>query len=285
MNVGELRAVDSPMGAPHPAPGDRDVLRELLRSGGAYLRREYAIVGAVGAVLLFFTAYDELRAGINFHPGLPEVRALMMLLGLMLPFVVWRGEGIFTNGPLWALPVERRHHALLKVLAGWFWMLATAVVLLGILVALAWLTGGVIAFGEVQIMKQYAPKAAPQLTLWIAQPWQWLAPVVAATAPYLLASAFVLGVQQPWRWLAGLGVVLVLSSLIGPNDGAVEAILTKLFTGPYAINALFAAKSSMTDGMPTLGAPPLVDWLQVLAVWIVAGLGLLWIAASRHRDR
>ena len=38
-----------------------------------------------------------------------------------------------------------------------------------------------------------------------------------------------------------------------------------------AINALFAAKTSVEAGVPTLGAPPLFDWLQVLAIWIAVG--------------
>ena len=44
-------------------------------------------------------------------------------MGALLPIAVWARDERFGPGFLWTLPVDRRRHALTKVLAGWVWLM------------------------------------------------------------------------------------------------------------------------------------------------------------------
>ena len=145
-------------------PAMKAVWTEQLRVVGLAIRREGALAAVVLALgslaLVAFSRMPVLQAIVDegevgelvFDPGEPPWGFFAVLAALLLPLVVWKGERRFGDTPLWSLPVDHRRHALLKVAAGWVWLLA----ILG--AALVWVTltvlasGGALGVDEVRLL-------------------------------------------------------------------------------------------------------------------------------------
>ena len=112
-------------------PRLRDVLLEQVRVLWISLRIA-ALVGVALAGLASLVALPTLTRGgpLNIN-GWPTW--LPGIMGSLLPIAVWGKDERFGPGFLWTLPVDRRRHALTKVLAGWLWLMA------GVAVFLSWL--------------------------------------------------------------------------------------------------------------------------------------------------
>lgn len=292
-------------------PRLRDALREQLRATGFALRVPMLIAAAVGAAymtaILSEIATGELVA--NFHA---EPSALPGFVGLLLPIAVWARVERFGPGFLWTLPVDRRQHALLKVLAGWLWLMGGVT-----LFALGQLVLTLVSGGRVLPQETLHVLVAPLATRgpldpsmlnvvrWTPGPLIWVVPFVAATATYLLASAFMLGVRHPLRWLAGAvlavplaaGAAHVAARLLG-SDWLADAPARageQLVRGRFGLDALLTARTALLDDRAFLttgerilawsAVPAIGDWGVAAALWIGVGLLALWAAASRHRER
>ena len=233
----------------------------------------------------------------------------------MLPAVVFvfskkKCEEPFGRGFLWTLPVERRRHALIKVFAGWVWLMAVVASFVLVLLAFAVISGGNIL--DEQTLRLLPPHlnpvlagridpAAVQSVHWTPNPLLWLVPFTGATAAYLLASALALGLRHPLRWIAGTILAFFLINGIGvvlDSEWLASApwhLRTWLLYGRYGLDVvLVAGIDSLTTrvtlstgehvevwrGLPDPGRSALATLL-----WFGAGVAALWAAASRHRER
>ena len=205
-------------------PAMKAVWTEQLRVVGLAIRREGALAAVVLALgslaLVAFSRMPVLQAIVDqgevgelvFDPGEPPWGFFAVLAALLLPLVVWKGERRFGDTPLWSLPVDHRRHALLKVAAGWVWLMA----ILG--AALVWVTltvlasGGALGVDEVRLLildpagATAGTPGATESVRWTTPWWEWALPFTSATAAYLLASTLMLATARPLFWAAGLWV-------------------------------------------------------------------------------
>jgi hypothetical protein len=258
------------------------------------------------ATLLIMTEVRGAGEVIGFHP---EQRALPGVLGLLLPIGVWIGEDRFGAGALWTFPVERRRHALLKVAAGWVWLMGAVGVLLLWLLAVALFSGGSVLAEETRRVLPSFSFTAPgpfdpsavQLVRWVPEPLLWLVPFTAATGSYLLASALALGTRQPLRWVAGTAFAAVLLVALAEAANAdrpiawADRLVESLLYGPYGVDALLTARTESLQVAARLSTgetivvwralPDLREWATATLLWTGAGLIAIGAAASRHRER
>jgi hypothetical protein len=208
--------------------------------------------------------------------------------------------------------VDRRRHALTKVLAGWVWLMAVVTLVMLWLLALTSATGGRALPPEALQLTTFEVAAAGpidpaalRIVRWTSGPLIWAVPFTAATACYLLSSALALGTRRPLRWLIGTVLAYVLASIVSgaasEQTGAVwlanalERLLRPLVNGRYGLDAVLTARleSLSTPSLLTTGeravvwwaVPDLADWRTATLLWTGAGLIALWAAASRHRER
>ena len=283
-------------------PAMKAVWGEQLRVVGLAIRREGALAAlalALGSVaLIAFSRMPVLQAMVDgeigelvFDPGEPPWGFFGVLGALLLPLVVWKGERRFGDTPLWSMPVDHRRHALLKVAAGWVWLMA----ILG--AALVWVTlttlasGGSLGVDEVRLLvldpagATAGTPGAVQSVNWTTPWWEWALPFTSATAAYLVASTLILATRRPLFWAAGLwvagGVVLGIAEFrdIGWIQRASDFV------------AWYIGGDSFTRGMqlPTGGRevwtllPSVEMWTASSAFWI--GLGLVGVLAASRRAR
>ena len=278
----------------HPLPSARRALFEQIRAVGLALRLEMRLLAAGLVLLSGYGLYEAIkdRDPLNLTA---DVTLFIAVLGLAVPFGVWRDEKVFADTHLWTLPVDRAVHVLAKVFAGWVWLLAAGLAVLLWLVALSLVTGGVIAPVETRVLATLdEPVRAIGTIRWKSEPWQWLVPFTAATAVYLLVSAVVLGVRFPVRWAAAvaLGFFFVLQAR---PDAFAETLLEHLFNGRFGLDYLLSGGLEGLDTALTLpdggqvtawtGRPRISAWALSTGFWLALGLTAVSAAALRHRER
>ncbi len=292
-------------------PGPRAVLLEQVRATGLALRGAALIAAAVVALAtLAFALPSATRPAVVDLYAWPTL--LPGILGALLPVAVWARDERFGPAFLWTLPVDRHRLALIKVLAGWVWLMG------GIALFALWLLAFTVARGgrvlppvtlHVLTSQLSAPgpldPAALRSVRWAPGPLLWAVPFTAATASYLLASALVLGSRHPLRWAIGAVLSGAFAS-VGAEAASAQPragwladvpgrVLRPLLDGRYGLDAVLTARteSLSTNATLTTGAlvrvwsrvPELADWRTATLLWTGAGLLALWAAASRHRER
>jgi len=280
-------------------PAMKTVWGEQLRVVGLAIRREGALAALVLALgslaLIAFSRMPVLQAMVDgevgqlvFDPGEPPWGFFAVLAALLLPFVVWKGERRFGDTPLWSMPVDHRRHALLKVAAGWVWLLA----ILG--AALVWVTltvlasGGTLGVDEVRLLVLDPAGVAAgtpgsmESVNWTTPWWEWALPFTSATAAYLLASTLLLATRRPLFWAAGLwvagGVVLGIADF--RDIDWIQRVSD--FVAWYIGGDSFAWGMSGGREVWTL-LPSVKMWTASSAFWI--GLGLVGVLAASSRAR
>lgn len=298
-------------GARAPLPPLRVVLLEQLRATGHALREAAMIAAALLGLLTLFSASQVLSRGVDLTLNAWPTQ-LPGVVGALLPVAVWARDERFGPGFLWTLPVDRRRHALTKVLAGWVWLMATVALFVLWVFAMTAATGGRALPEETLHLTTYQAAAAGPLDPAALRTVRWApgavllaVPFTAATACYLLTSALMLGSRHALRWVIGTVVAYVLSSIVGDAASAQLGVgwladapgglLRLLVDGRYGLDALLTARieSSSNPVMLTTGerlmvwweVPNLADWGTATLLWTGAGLLALWAAASRHRER
>jgi hypothetical protein len=295
---------------PH-LPRLRAVLREHVGASGHALRTPAWIAAALLALLTLWVVLQYVSTGEDMSLNAWPTQ-LPGLIGALLPIAVWARDERFGPGFLWTLPVDRRRHALTKVLAGWVWLMGIVALFVLWLLALTSATGGRALPPEtLHVLTSQGPTPAPldpaalRSVRWTPGPLIWAVPFTAATATYLLASALALGSRHPLRWMTGGVVAYVLSSIASgaASEGlgvdwlgnAPERALRPLVNGRYGLDALLTARieslgayTVLSTGEPVMvwwAVPDLADWGTAVLLWTAAGLLALWAAASRHRER
>ncbi len=282
-------------------PAMKTVWMEQLRVVGLAIRREAALAGVALAIgsLVVIAVMPMLQAIIDeggvselvLDPGEPPWGFIAVLAALLLPFVVWKGERRFGDTPFWSLPVDHRRHALLKVAAGWVWLLA----ILG--AALAWVTltvlasGGTLGVDEVRVLvldpvgAAAGAPAATESVRWTTPWWEWVLPFTSATAAYLLASTLFLATARPLFWAAGLWIAG--AGALGVAEfrdiGWIQrsAELVAWYAGGDSFNQGVRLPTGWIEGWMLL--PSVEMWLASSAFWI--SLGLVGVAAAACRAR
>ena len=292
-------------------PAMKAVWMEQLRVVGLAIRREGALAGLVATLgsiaVIGFSRIPALQAMVNgemselvLSPGDAGGSSLAVLMALLLPLVVWKGERRFGDTPLWSMPVDQRRHALLKLAAGWVW-------LLGILgAALVWATlttlasGGSLGVNEVRLLVLDPAGAiagtpgAVESVNWTTPWWEWAFPFTSATAAYLVASTLWLATARPVFWAAGLWVagVFVSGASVLVLDGADIWDIDWMERATEFV-AWYIGADSFTRWLPlprgggevwTL-LPTANMWLASSAFWISLGLAGVLVASARPRNQ
>ena len=297
-------------GARPPLPRLRTVLLEQVRTTGHALRGAALVAAALVALLTLWVALQGASRDVDISLNAWPTQ-LPGLVGALLPIAVWAWDERFGPGFLWTLPVDRRRHALTKVLAGWVWLMGGVALFVLWLLAVTRATGGRVLPETLHLVPFQVAAAGPidpavlRSVRWAPGPLIWVVPFTAATACYLLASALALGSRHPLRWVIGSVLAYVLSSVasgaasaqpgVGWLANAPERLLRPVVWGRYGLDALLTARleslgtnATLTTGervMVWWGVPDLGDWRTATLLWTGAGLLALWAAASRHRER
>jgi hypothetical protein len=292
-------------------PRLRDVVLEQFRAIGFALRVPMLLAAALAVVATVAIAI-QIVSGDMTESFLAEPSALPGGIGAVLAIAVWAREERFGPGFFWTLPVDRSRHALIKVLAGWMWLMCGVALYALCLLVLALVSGGgVLPVETLRVLTTEVPRSAsvdPSLlrtVQWAPGALIWLVPFGAATAIYLLASAFMLGARHPLRWAVGTALLFPVSSFVTHTASrrpglewladSPERAIAQLCEGRFGLDSLLKLRTWTLDRRATLttgehitvwsGVPDLSDWGIAALLWIAAGLFLLWLAASRHRER
>lgn len=222
-----------------------------------------------------------------FDPGEP----LWGFFAVLLPLAVWKGERRFGDTPLWSMPVDHRRHALLKVAAGWVWLMAILGAALGWVTLTVLASGGILGVDEVRLLvldpagaAAGTPGAMASVN-WSTPWWEWLLPFTSATAAYLLASTLMLATRRPLFWAAGLwvaGAVVLWIAAIRDIDWIQRA---SDFVAWYIGGDAFTRWMQLpTGGREVWTLLPSVNmWIASSVFWI--GLGLVGVVAASGRAR
>lgn len=251
----------------HPLPEQRTIASEQLSAVGIALRKEGMVFFAALVILSALSIAGAIRAAGNPHQHMgfsygPGAAIPMMLVGLLLPFGVWRNENPERRSYHWAMPIARGPHTLMKVMSGWLWLMAATAVYLIFLVAvgaaMSYITGAFPHNGSAAL-------------------WEWAIPFTAATVAYMLISIVVLASDHPWRWIGGLviGDIVIIGFLQALKMRDVTSMLESITNGYYGLNsALFAQVNDF-------GGPSIQRWFGATALW--GALGAMGVVIASYR--
>jgi hypothetical protein len=202
------------------------------------------------------------------------------------------------------LPVERRRHALSKVLAGGFWLLIVVTGFQLWLQGLALITGGELQQNETRLL--IGPGGPGDLTpvQWTTPVWQWATPFTTVVICYIISSAFMLGVRHPLRWGTAAVAAFFLLGLLAEGDlvglGFTDHLFALLTEGPFGIDPATGGgdsieTSELTGGRDVLGDPEIrvlwhqlpsfERWIPAVLAWAAFALSAFSVALFRHRER
>ena len=289
----------------HPLPRLGAVLKEQTRAVGITLRPLAIGVGILLAVFGGYALYDNMVRP-NATVGLPpDLLMYLSFVGIALPlFARWGSVTPFRPGLPWTLPVDRAHHALIRVTGGWLWLMVAVAVLLLWAVGVPFISGGSLIEPRLFLVAPFSdprpldPASLPTL-LWSIPWWLWLVPFPAATAFYLFSSALLLATPRPERWVAGtiLGLFLLIFMTERANltwlADITDAALVPLVDGRYGLSTLVTGATAYVasvdlppgESMPMfVGVPTFGRWAVSSGLWTGLGLATIWLAARRHGE-
>lgn len=248
----------------NPVPGLMDVLREQFSAVGLALQREGMVVGGFAALFTAFIAWVQLTSGSADMPLSPMEGIAAVMMALLIPMAVWKGEDPSRRGYHHAMPVDHGAHAIAKGAAGLAWTLAGVVAFFGWMGLLT-----VITDGRVENVDA----------------WRWLAPFAGATIMYLLGSALTLATSRPWRWLGGGAVAFVFINAFRGNDATrpLADLADSIFTGHYGLSTVLTGlvDSPIHRGLVAdFGA-----WLTATFLWLAAAISVFLWAAYRQPEQ
>lgn len=255
----------------HPVPERSTIVREQIDAVSIAIRKEQWFFLGTIAVFLLLAIYSALsgHSGQHGHASLeygPGAAIPMSLVALLIPFGVWRASDRERRAYDWVMPVEQSTHTVVRMLAGWAWLMLGVVLylifLMGIEMLVVLLTGG---------------------SLGIDVPaWQWLVPFTAASIAYLLTSIAMIGSEHPWRWIGGIvvgyAVALLILNIVHLED--VNRALQKIVVGFYGLNAAIFGEVSVRPHGLADGDPK--RWLGATAIWGALAIVGVCLAARRH---
>jgi hypothetical protein len=254
-------------------PAGKAVRLHQIRLVGYGIRREVAAFFAVLAVVWVVQALQAIQArGYSVHnvsvEYSPQLAFPVWWLALLAPLAVWRGEDRNRRTYLWSMPVDTTVNSLLRVFAGWLWVMTLVAVFL-LFVNVLTVTQGLLA-GDWPYFS--------------ARWWEWIIPFTASTIAYTLGSALVVGSKYPVRWLAGAVVAWwALPTLIAMfHAWSVDDLWTMMWSGRGGATVMLTGRWTL-ERMPNQPAS-LAQWSVVTAAWLIVAAVLLWLAARRKPE-
>lgn len=286
-------------------PAMKVVWMEQLRVVGLAIRREAGLAGLVVALnslaLIAVTRIPFVQATLNeelsnpvFSPGMLQWGFLSVLTALLFPLVVWKGERRFGDTPLWSMPVGHKGHLLLKVAAGWVWLMAIvgAALLWATLTILA--SGGTLGVekGGLLVLDPVGASAgAPGTVEWVSWTtpwWEWTRLFTSATAAYMLASTLLLATARPVLWAIGIFVTGMATATVA-NLWDIGWIQRALDFVDWQIGgvSLFSQMVEIPNGWARQWTliPTAKIWAASSAFWISLGLAGVLVASGRPRNQ
>lgn len=274
------------------------LLGEQFRAVGLAMFREMLFAGLALAFICIFSVVMALRytEQLNFAP---ELLQPALLIALLLPFAVWKGDKVFGRAFLWTLPVRRQRAAVAKVLAGGIWLMLAMLAAFVMMAAVALLTAG--SFGVEEVRLVGASVAGAARVEWTTPLWMWVMPFTAATILYLFSSALLLGVRHPVWWVFGsvIGTIMFTATIatVGP-DGAfehgIEPIRAAIWSGKAGLDFVLTGGNELArqvdrpgPGSDTLWSalPDMSRWAWATAAWLGLALLAMALAIRRHWER
>jgi hypothetical protein len=197
----------------------------------------------------------------------PEICTVMVALALLLPMAMWQDEPPARRDYHRVMPIRASTHTLLRVVAGWCWIMLLTALYLSAVVA-------------VPGMVRWLPGGLPVIVHYMAW-WEWAVPFTAVTVAYLFTSAAAVGARRPLVWVGGLIILywgLVTLSLMLQMKQSTDALL-QAYSGFYGFAAAMMGQVSWTAA-----APDPLRWLGATAIWGLAGAALLFVVSQRRAE-
>ncbi len=260
---------------PRPTPL-RNIFLAELKLSAAILRK--TAVAMIGLLLLVGLTMMIVGIRLDFSPTLGRAFAVV---GLLAPFAIWRDEALFGRRAFFDRPVSKPVLIATRGAAGLIWVIVAALFLTTACILLASATGGRFdpAHAPFGIQRALTNVAAPR-------PWAAFPLLSSAMIAYVAGTALAVGVRFPLRWtLAGLAAAFAVW-LIAAEMGSADRV-TGVLTGPFGLDAALTGGWRRTlDAGPDAAMTPgsFVAWLGAVGVWLGTALGLVTLAALRHRD-
>ena len=187
-----------------------------------------------------------------------------LLLAVLWPIRVWRGEPVTRRDYHYSMPIKRSHHDLTRVLAGGVWVLLVSLGLVLVAAVTAALFDHTALFGRLTV-------------------WFWLNLLIAPLILYTLTSiVYVRAASRPSAWFWGgfwaLGMALTVLAGFAP-DFVGKVVLSptlnpiRTLVGPIV--------SEIGAGTVTEGTPQVLGWILWSTVFAVG----LWTAANTRPKR
>jgi len=182
------------------------VVRRTLRDESIV----FAILLLLGSVILIYQAWTNAHSTPSGYDS-PSI-FLPMLAALVVSLRVWQCEEPRRRSYHSTIPVSASALTLIKVAAGWLWLL------IGVLIYSAW-SVGMTAF-EQRIAHHTFAGSYPAL-------WHWAIPFGAASIVYFAVSIATVGSNHPWRWLLGTFFLYVITLIAVGQTSRSPGMFTK----------------------------------------------------------
>ena len=111
----------------------------------------------------------------------------------------------------------------------------------------------------------------------LLNPWH----VLLGLLPLCYAGLLVIELNQTLLWLGGIVVLLVMLLMLVSSLGYPILACWPAFS---ALTLVLACAIMLYQGVPSQGAVPVTHSpLELCAIGLLAGLGLIWVAVRTHR--
>lgn len=252
----------------HPMPARGSIVREQIAAVGIAIRKERNTFLGILAAFAALAIWSAFRARTEFHQAsidyAPGATIPMTLIALLIPFGVWRSSDRERRGYDWAMPVAQSTHTIIRMLAGWLWLM------LGVAIYLA-----VIVLFQVVMIAIMGGSVSVNVPA-----WQWLVPFTSVSIAYLLTSTAMIGSEHPWRWIGGIIIGYLIAMLV------LEVL--KLQDMRYALQQVVGGYYGLAAAIfgdlraPHEFASSSSRWLVATLIWGVLSIAGVWLAARRH---
>lgn len=274
--------------------------REQFTATGIALRPEMIAMTALLCVVGGMALIIHGRGGGKADFDLLDFVYPALLLGALASLGVWKNEGPSRRAYMWAMPVPRSAQTLLRVAAGWGWVLLAVVAFLAWGISVALITGGHIVLSnawELSLLEGTSAGTVVRDFGWHGHPWMWLLPFVGATVAYLAGSFLAVASDHPWRWIGALALASMLVVALGEAGGTVGPLtdaLNTLMNGAHGILKLLSGSALESHTLIVEGrgevklwrhTPHLRGWLQTAILWGFPPLAAVVALSFRHQER
>lgn len=258
----------------HAPPERSTVVKEQIEAVSIAIRKEQWAFLATLALVVLLGIYSVLRGDHPVSPGTetlsyaPAATIPMTLVALLIPFGVWRASDRERRAYDWTMPVAQSTHTIIRMLAGWLWLMLAVVIYLAVLVLF-----------QVIMIALHGGSIIVDVPA-----WQWLVPFTAVSIAYLLTSTAVIGSAHPWRWIGwtivGYVIALLVLDVLKLHD--ISNALQQIVNGYYGLSAaIFGDVGRHVERFGVLSEGP-ARWLGATLLWGVISVIGVWLAARRH---